>query len=242
MDVRDDPVSIHQELFGLAGPFGPGRSSFRDVLLHSFDTAVGAGGRKALGLDAHNPRIKIPAEGLHVVAIDRGVESLECSGFIAHAPHSRRQGVRRIATCRIRGDRVSDRLVDGFFYGLFMDVDVLRQAGTNPANPRRAYVAGFALRIGQRATLVPSPGGRAFGMVVALTHAELEKLYGAPGLEHYRPEAVIAQPLEGAAVAALCYNLLDAPRPEERNPEYALRLQEVLIKLGFPAEYVASVA
>jgi hypothetical protein len=137
---------------------------------------------------------------------------------------------------------VSARHVDGFFYGLFMDVEVLRQAGAKPLNPRRAYVADFGLRIGQRATLVPSPGTRAYGMVIALTHAEFERLYSAPGLEEYRPEAVIAQPLEGTAIAALCYNLLHAPEPQERNPEYALRLQSVLTKLGFPTEYVASVA
>jgi hypothetical protein len=137
---------------------------------------------------------------------------------------------------------MSVRQIDGFFYGLFMDVDVLRQAGANPTNPRRAFVADFALRIGQRATLIPSPGTRAYGMVIALTHAELERLYDAPGLDHYRPEAVLAQSFEGSMIPALCYNLIQAPEPHERDPEYAARLQAVLTKLGFPAEYVASVA
>ena len=136
---------------------------------------------------------------------------------------------------------MSARQVDAFFYGLFMDVEVLRQSGAKPANPRRAYVAEFALRVGQRATLVPSPGARAYGMLIALTHAELERLYTAPGLEHYRPEAVLAQPIEGIAVPALCYNLLQAPEAHERNPDYALRLKSVLTKLGFPADYVASI-
>lgn len=134
------------------------------------------------------------------------------------------------------------RQIDGFFYGLFMDAQVLRQAGTKPSNFRRAYVADFALRIGQRATLVPSPGARAYGMLIALTHAELERLYSAPGLEAYRPEAVVAYPSEGEAVPALCYNLVQAPEPHERNPEYAMRLQSVLEDLGFPVEYVESVS
>ena len=133
------------------------------------------------------------------------------------------------------------RQIDGFFYGLFMDAQVLRQAGTKPSNFRRAYVVDFALRIGRRATLVPSPGARAYGMLIALTHAELERLYSGPGLEVYRPEAVVAHPLEGEAVPALCYNLVQAPEPHERNPEYAMRLQSVLEGLGFPAEYVESV-
>jgi hypothetical protein len=136
---------------------------------------------------------------------------------------------------------MSPRQIDGFFYGLFMDAEVLHQAGTKPSNFRRAYVADFSLRIGQRATLVPSPGSRAYGMLIALTHAELERLYGAPGLEIYRPEAVVAHPFAGEAVPALCYNLVRAPEPHERNPEYAKRLQSVLENLGFPAEYVESV-
>jgi Gamma-glutamyl cyclotransferase, AIG2-like len=136
---------------------------------------------------------------------------------------------------------MSPRQIDGFFYGLFMDAQVLRQAGTKPSNFRRAYVADFALRIGQRATLVPSPGARAYGMLIALTHAELERLYSAPGLEGYRPEAVVAHTSEDEAIPALCYNLEQAPAPHERNPEYARRLRSVLENLGFPAEYVDSV-
>jgi hypothetical protein len=137
---------------------------------------------------------------------------------------------------------MSDRRIDAFFYGLFMDVDVLRESGVAPLDPRRAYVDGFALRLGRRATLLPLAGARAYGMIFALTHAELERLYNAPGLEQYRPEAVVAQPLEGAPAPALCYNLREAPQPHERNPEYAARLQRALSKLGFPQDYVASIS
>ena len=136
---------------------------------------------------------------------------------------------------------MSARQIDAFFYGLFMEVDLLRQSGVNPANPRRAYVAESALRIGNRATLVPSPGARAYGMLIALTHAELQRLYSAPGLEQYRPEAVLAQVIEGPAVPALCYNLPDAPESHERNADYARRLKGVLVKLGFPGDYIASI-
>ncbi len=137
---------------------------------------------------------------------------------------------------------MSDRRIDAFFYGLFMDLEVLREGGVAPVNPRRAYVDGFALRIGQRATLLPLVGGRAYGMLVALTHSEVDRLYAAPGLEQYRPEAVLAHPLEGTPPPALCYNLREAPRPLERNREYAARLQRALSKLDFPPEYVASVS
>ena len=134
------------------------------------------------------------------------------------------------------------RRIDGFFYGLFMDAETLRQAGVKPSNFRRAYVDNFVLRIGQRATLLPSPGARAFGMLIALTHADLEHLYNAQGLSLYRPEAVVAQTFENGAVPGLCYNLVQPPEPDEWNPEYAKRLQSVLVQLGFPTEYVEDVA
>jgi hypothetical protein len=130
------------------------------------------------------------------------------------------------------------RRIDAFFYGLFMDVEVLRANEVIPANPRRAYVDDFALRIGARATLIPAAGARAYGMLIALTHAELERLYAAPGLEDYRAEAVLARPLDGGLTAALCYNLRQSPEPHERNAEYAARLQRVLRGLDFPPGYV----
>jgi hypothetical protein len=138
--------------------------------------------------------------------------------------------------------QTGERCIDAFFYGLFMDVSILRQNGVTPTNLRRAYVADLALRIGQRATLVPSSGARAYGVLMALSHSNLEKLYSAPGLEQYRPEAVLGHTLDGVSVPALCYNLREEPQPGERNPEYAMRLQGVLSNLGFPREYIESVS
>lgn len=137
---------------------------------------------------------------------------------------------------------MTSRRIDGFFYGLFMDPEVLRASEVVADRSRRAYVDGFALRIGKRATLVPAPGAGAYGMIYALTHDELARLYGAPGLEEYRPEAVLARSLEGDAFPALCYNLRRAPEPVAANAAYAARLRDALRKLGFPPEYVASVS
>jgi len=137
--------------------------------------------------------------------------------------------------------QASERRIDVFFYGLFMDVSILRQSGVTPVNPRPAYVADFAIRIGQRATLVPLSGARAYGMIVALSRSNLERLYAAAGLEQYRPEAVLAHIIEGLTVPALCYNLRQGPQPGERNPEYVMRLQSVLRNLGFAREYIESI-
>ncbi len=137
---------------------------------------------------------------------------------------------------------MTDRCIDGFFYGLFMDDGVLRENKVLAANPRRGYVEGYALRIGARATLIPVSGARAYGMIFALTYDELERLYSAPGLEQYRPEAVLAHSLEGEVSPALCYNLREAPGPGESNSEYATLLRAALTRLGFPEDYVSSVS
>src|SRR5689334_22074358 len=105
--------------------------------------------------------------------------------------------------------------IDVFFYGLFMDRSVLRAHGADPSELRAATVRGFELRIGKRATLVPSADGHVHGMIASLTHAELEHLYSDPSVSDYRPEAVIADVAGGETRAVLCYNLIQPPAPEE---------------------------
>ena len=98
---------------------------------------------------------------------------------------------------------MTHRRVDGFFYGLFMDVDVLRRHDVFADNPRRAFLDGFALRLGDRATLVPARGERVYGMVLSLTHADLGSLYGAPGLAASTSRAARAQAGRRVAVDSL---------------------------------------
>jgi hypothetical protein len=130
--------------------------------------------------------------------------------------------------------------VDVFFYGLFMDEELLRAKGLNPQRSELASVDGLTLRIGQRAALVPAPGSRVHGVVMTLTLGELNLLYSEPSLQGYEPQAVLALLPAGGVVAALCYNLPRPPLPSERNPEYASKLRAVARKVGLSPEYVAS--
>jgi hypothetical protein len=134
-----------------------------------------------------------------------------------------------------------DRRIPVFFYGLFMDVDALRSKGVHPTDPRAASVAGYAIRIGHRATLLPEPGSSAHGLLMDLTHAEIELLYSAPGLEAYRPEAVAAVVAEGPPIPALCFNLVTPPSADEANPEYAAKLRQLANRLALPPEYVEQI-
>ena len=119
-----------------------------------------------------------------------------------------------------------------------MDADLLRAKGTQPVNIRSASVPGFALRIGQRATLLRNPDARAHGILMELTHAEIEQLYSDASVRAYRPEAVLAELADGARVPALCFNLLVPPSPEEANSEYAAKLRDLARRLRLPADYV----
>ena len=133
------------------------------------------------------------------------------------------------------------RRVDVFFYGLFMDEELLRAKGLDVEHAELAAVDGLALRIGQRAALAPTPGGRVHGVVFSLMLSELDRLYSDPSVQAYRPQAVLAQLASGGVIAALCYNLPQPPSPTERNPEYAAKLRAIAQKVGLPAEYVASI-
>ncbi len=68
------------------------------------------------------------------------------------------------------------RRIDVFFYGLFMDEDLLREKGVSPDNRRLAAVENFSLAIGARATLVPAPGYSVHGVVFSLSHSEIDAL------------------------------------------------------------------
>jgi hypothetical protein len=131
--------------------------------------------------------------------------------------------------------------LDVFFYGLFMDEDLLRSKGLDPLNRRLAAVTGFRLVIGKRATLVQSAGETVHGVVFALSQPELDSLYSEPSVSIYRPETVRATLVNGETVEALCFNLPTPPHDSVRNLEYAVKLAELATRIGLPADYVASI-
>ena len=136
---------------------------------------------------------------------------------------------------------MTSRRIPVFFYGLFMDADVLRAKGIHAVHPRRACVRGFALRIGRRASLVPDPEARVHGILMELSHDEIDRLYAEPTVQEYRPEAVIAKLEDAAHIPALCFILPEPPGLDEENMEYAQRLREVAQHVGLPEGYVKSI-
>lgn len=124
-----------------------------------------------------------------------------------------------------------------FFYGLFMDGDLLREKGFNPANPRLAQVAGYRLRIGDRATLEASEHACVFGSVMDLDREELDLLYGEKSVADYVPEQMLAIDRQGKSHAVISY-ILPLEKVSGSNHEYARLLALTARKIGFPAGYV----
>jgi hypothetical protein len=131
---------------------------------------------------------------------------------------------------------------DVFLYGLGMDPDRLRANGIEPGAARTAHVDGFALRIGARATLVPSAGGRVHGLVYALEPPAVRALHALAALEAYRPEGVFAWIDGGTPRPAVCFRLAHEPAAGERDEDLARQLQALLARLDFPRDYIASLA
>ena len=95
---------------------------------------------------------------------------------------------------------VTPRTVDIFFYGLFMDMGLLQQRGLHPSHPQVASLDGYAIVIGERATLIPRAEARVYGIVTGLTFADIDTLYAEPSVREYRPEAVLVTCEDGRQV------------------------------------------
>ncbi len=138
---------------------------------------------------------------------------------------------------------MTEPVVWTFFYGSYMNLDVLRDTGLVPQEWEVAQLGGFDLRIAPRANLVASNVGWVFGIVATATHPELERLYAHARdvlREIYVPHPVLVTARSGRWRPALCY-IAPAmePRPAERD--YVERILRPARELGFPWWYVRQI-
>ncbi|HKA86673.1 MAG TPA: gamma-glutamylcyclotransferase family protein [Haliangiales bacterium] len=125
-----------------------------------------------------------------------------------------------------------------FFYGSFINVDVLREVDFVPEAVLLARLSGYDIRIEPLANLVPDEAGTVYGILVPATHAELQRLYGQGWVGTYLPHAVLATRPDGAFVPALCYVAPSPPRAPARA-DYVDRIVRPARAYGFPAWYIA---
>jgi hypothetical protein len=121
-------------------------------------------------------------------------------------------------------DNSNQRLNDVFFYGLYMDEEILKTKNVVPRNKRIAVAYGYSLRIGKMATLLRKEDAKTYGLVYSLTHDEIDILYKKAGLIEYVTEALIVKLEDGSSIATLCCNLLNPPVDNEHNDKYHQKL------------------
>ena len=127
-----------------------------------------------------------------------------------------------------------------FFYGSYINMDVLREAQYSPARYEVARLVGFDICIRPRANLVRSTQHSVYGILATGTHAELSRLYAhAKDVlgETYLPEAVLAETLEAGWKPALCY-VCPAMVPRPATNDYIDRIVTPARKYGFPTWYL----
>ncbi len=131
-------------------------------------------------------------------------------------------------------DNSSSRLVEVFFYGLYMDDSILKSRDVVAKNKKVGYVDGYRLRIGKNATLLRDKNSKSYGVICSITHDDIYKLYGATGLINYVPEALIVRTDDSKNSPAICYVLLNPPRKDEINSDYYQKLTLCMKEYGFP--------
>ena len=126
-----------------------------------------------------------------------------------------------------------------FFYGGLINPKVLDKVGMKPTRQERATLSGFDIRIAPYVNLVRSPGHTVFGLLMEVTHAELQHTYNQLKAQ-YLPEAVIVSDTAGCLRPALCYIVPDMP-PGQAEVDHVEALATAAESFGFPQWYVAKI-
>ena len=128
------------------------------------------------------------------------------------------------------------RKVSVFFYGSFINLDVLKEVDFVPDGYRVARLLGWDIKIAPLATLEPKDSACVYGIAVECTHEELERLYAQEWVGAYLPEAVLIE-IDRAVLPALTYIKWDY-EPGSAAPDYVVRIAGPAEKLDFPGWYV----
>lgn len=127
-----------------------------------------------------------------------------------------------------------------FFYGLFMDQSILKKNGIEPSNPRKGYLQDYALKIGNRASLIPQENERSYGIVMTVDEHAIHDLYAEPSVADYIPEEVNIVLGTNETIKATCYNLPLAMLTGT-NESYAESLYELAKQEDFPDDYLRKI-
>jgi len=127
-----------------------------------------------------------------------------------------------------------------FFYGSYMNLDVLKEVNFVPELWEVARLHGFDIRIQPRANLARSEKHCVYGIIATATHQELDRLYAhAKDVlgETYLPEAVLVETLDGKWKPAMCY-ICPSMIPRPAANDYIDCIIKPAKEFGFPEWYI----
>jgi len=131
--------------------------------------------------------------------------------------------------------------VDVFFYGSYINFDVLAEVDIDARDFQVVSLPNYKLTIGPRANLEKSATSTSFGIVTQLTHAELDRLYSEHSQkilgEIYLPEAVLVKNESDTLIPVLTYICNDMT-PAKPDAAYVKRILKPAKNLGFPEDYL----
>jgi len=130
--------------------------------------------------------------------------------------------------------------VQAFFYGLYMDSELLRSLGFVPGSVIRARLDSYALDLFGLAKIIPNNNSVVWGNVISVSEQDLTAMYSFETTKSYKAESVQVFDIDGNAMSVNCYNTAASPNLPF-NSEYQLKLVKLLKKLEFPVDYIASV-
>ena len=126
-----------------------------------------------------------------------------------------------------------------FFYGSFMNRALLEQRGIVADQVEVVRLPGYAISIGPLANLTPSAADCVYGILVRLTHRELDHLYAdlPSAATRYLPEAVLVQTEAGSWRPALSYVTLPFESAPPA-PDYLGHILSAAREYRFPDWYI----
>ncbi len=125
-----------------------------------------------------------------------------------------------------------------FFYGLFMDPDLLIGEGYSPSSINIAKLEKFNFHLGERATLKPDESESVWGTVMDLKTDELRELYSAPSVSDYMAVDVTCILEDQTEVSSKVYVLpYDYPLTFPTDTGYARKLYDISTKLSLHNDY-----
>jgi AIG2-like family len=123
------------------------------------------------------------------------------------------------------------------FYGSFIRPDVMSLVGIESSSVTVAKLSGYDICFDPHANIFRSEQHSIYGVLVHVTHEELNRLYRRDGVGEFLPEAVLVEIDGNKLLPALCFI---PPLRSNAPPDYGY--VEQIIKAakthGFPSWYL----